>query len=424
MHIDRPAAHYDVVIIGGGLVGCSLALMLHGRLPSDARILIVEASPHGRPDGGPLQLAPDFDVRTTALSEGSRLLYRECGLWPELAAEATPIETVHVSDRGHFGAVTLDSSEAGVGALGHVVENRRLGTVLLQAVERCAGIDLLAPAETSSLVPTADGMRLHATVAEAAGTDAGDPAHGHTINARLVVLAEGGRSPLTGQLGISVQRTDYAQQALIANIGFEQPHANRAFERFTDSGPLAVLPLQPHEGRQRGALIWTLPAGQADELCNAPEQDFLAALQRRFGYRLGRLNRCGQRHCFPLQLMLAREQVRPALVLLGNVAHTLHPVAGQGLNLALRDARALTARLEQAISNGESPGSMAVLKDYLASRQSDQARTIAFSHHLGDLFAGKSLLKSWTRKFGLFSIDLLPPVKRPFTQAAMGLAPR
>ena len=411
---------HDVVIIGGGLVGCSAALMLRRALPPETSIVVMEAADHAvDPDGG-LQFAADFDVRTTALSHGSRQLYEALGLWPRLAPLATPIHTIHVSDRGRPGAVRLDRYDAGVEALGQVVENRHLGTALLQAVRADEGIDWLAPAIVEQLTPREDGMRMAVRLHGSAG-GAGTLQH---RQAGLVLLAEGGRSRLCRQLGIERRHSDYGQQAIVANVGFRTSHENCAFERFTETGPLALLPLPPWQGLQRASLIWTQPDDRAQALLDLPEEDFLLALQQQFGHRLGAFSVCGQRHHFPLQLTLAQEQVRPGLVLLGNVAHTLHPVAGQGLNLALRDADALARCLGQAMAAGHEPGERRVLEAYSRQQLPDQQRTIAFSHHLVGLFSGAGILKRWTRRFGLFSIDLVPPVRRPFVRAAMGLGPR
>lgn len=421
--MQQVAQQYDVVIIGGGLVGASAALMLRRELPEDASVLVVEAADHAADPRGDLEFAPDFDVRTTALSQGSRQLYEKLGLWSVLAPDATPIHTIHVSDRSHMGAVTLDREDADVDALGHVVENRCLGTALLQAVGATTGIDWLAPAVTRQITPLPSGMRLVVRTGSHAADGSGDAGE-RPVEARLVILADGGRSTLCQQLGIAQQRTEYGQHAIVANVGFRQPHGNRAFERFTDTGPLALLPLSSWEGMARAALIWTQPEEQADALLALPETGFLEALQQRFGHRLGRFVQCGRRHSFPLQLTRAREQIRPGLVLLGNVAHTLHPVAGQGLNLALRDAAVLAEEVGLAMAAGRAPGEMGVLQGYNEQRQRDQQHTIAFSHHLVGLFSGPGVMKRWTRRFGLFSIDLVPPVRRPFVRAAMGLAAR
>lgn len=416
---------YDVVIIGGGLVGASAALMLRRELPADASLLVVEASDHAVDPQGGLAFAPDFDVRTTALSQGSRQLYDSLGLWGALAPDATPIHTIHVSDRSRVGAVTLDRVDAGVEALGQVVENRCLGTALLQAVRSRTDIDWLAPAVIERVRPVEAGMQLAIRSGhDRSGHEGNASEQAESIEAGLVILADGGRSDLCRQLGIAQQRREYGQQAIVANVGLRQSHRHRAFERFTEAGPLALLPLSPWQGMERAALIWTQPDEQAQSLLTMSEADFLQQLQRRFGYRLGPFLQCGRRHVFPLQLSVAQEQIRPGLALLGNVAHTLHPVAGQGLNLALRDAAALAEVVGSAMKCGVAPGAMSVLQEYNDRRQPDQQRTIAFSHHLVGLFSGPGAIRRWTRRFGLFSIDLLPPVRRPFVRAAMGLTAR
>ena len=245
-----------------------------------------------------------------------------------------------------------------------------------------------------------------------------------TVDAALVVLADGGKSTVSEQLGISSSLTPYGQHALIANVAFSDPHRHIAYERFTESGPLAVLPLAEQEGEHRGALIWTLADEEAAAVAALPERQFLEKLQERFGYRLGRFEKVGSRSLYPLTLSVAREQVRPGLVLLGNVAHSLHPVAGQGLNLALRDAQVLAELLAHALAQGRNPGDMEVLQSYVKQQARDQQATIGFSDYMTRLFSSSHPALVWARKFGLFSIDMIPTFKRGFARQAMGLAER
>ena len=238
------------------------------------------------------------------------------------------------------------------------------------------------------------------------------------------MLADGGTSTLCEQLGISSSVNHYGQKAIISNIAFENPHANVAYERFTESGPLAVLPLATLNGEQRGALIWTVSETEADDVMALPEAGFVEKLQERFGHRLGVIHKVGSRVAYPLILSVAREQVRPGLVLLGNVAHTLHPVAGQGLNLALRDSQELAVLLGETHRLKKPLGSMAVLQRYVELQQRDQDATITFSHYMTRLFSSTNPALVWARKFGLFSIDLIPAFKKTFARQAMGLAER
>ncbi len=409
MKVPAVQEYYDVVVIGGGLVGASFACALsHAMAGQSTRILVTEAAES-------LQTSTSFDARSTALSFGSRQIYADLGLWEALAAYATPIQKIHVSDRGHFGAVRIDHQEMGVDALGYVAENQHLGVVLTEALANNPNIDYLCPAKIAALTPTAEGYSVQVESSQQ---------HGCIVQAGLVVLADGGKSSLSQSLGISSAVTHYEQSAIIANIAFTNPHQHVAYERFTDSGPLAVLPLRSLAGENRGALIWTVAKDEAGEILALSEAQFLSRLQARFGHRLGAFTKCGTTAAYPLSLSVAREQIRPGLVLLGNVAHSLHPVAGQGLNLALRDATVLATTLASAGARAERLGSMKVLQDYVQHQQRDQDATIDFSHYMTQLFSSDHPALVWARKFGLFSIDLVPAFKRGFARQAMGLAER
>jgi len=236
-----------------------------------------------------------------------------------------------------------------------------------------------------------------------------------------VVLADGGRSPLCSQLGIGRDVEDYDQHALIANIQFQLPHNNQAFERFTDTGPLAVLPLSSHEGKNRASLVWTISDTQAEEYAGFNQFELINKLQERFGDRLGQISKIGELSSYPLSLVTVKEQIRPGLALLGNAAHTLHPVAGQGFNLALRDASALVQSLVRAQHQGTAFGDMKVLQHYLNSQAKDQQQAILATDTLVRLFSNSSISKSLLRKVGLLSLELVPGFKQSFAKRAMGL---
>ncbi len=406
MFIETPSEHYDIVVVGGGLVGASFALHLDAALvDTDCSVLVVEAVSPGDHDN-----QPSFDARSTALSWGSRTLFEAMGIWSQLHQVVTPIETIQVSDQGHLGTTELHHSEQAVEALGYVVENRELGTILNQGLESSSRIQFLAPARISSIRPEAEGMSF--TIQ-----------HGESelqCNASLVVLADGGRSPICQQLGIQQSSTNYDQSAVISNIAVQNPHDNMAFERFTRAGPLAVLPLASYESQNRCSLVWTVESGGENELLQCDEATFIARLAENFGNRLGRIEKVGQRFAYPLALSEAREQVRPGLVLLGNVAHALHPVAGQGLNLSLRDSAALVQILTEGISRQQSPGDMSLLQSYLDSRLKDQRESILFTDQMTRLFSSSNLGKVLARKAGLLSLDLLPGMRKEFARRAMG----
>ncbi|MBB6342785.1 2-octaprenyl-6-methoxyphenol hydroxylase [Pseudomonas fluvialis] len=388
----------QLAIIGGGLVGASLALALQeGARQRGWRIVLIEPFAPGN------SYQPSYDARSSALSYGTRQIYERLGLWPALSARAEPIRQIHVSDRGRFGATRLSAESEGVPALGYVVENAWLGQCLWQALD-AEVVEWRCPAEVTALQALGDGYRLTLN-------------DGSQLDCDLAVLADGGRSGLREQLGIAVKATPYGQSALIANISTAEAHQGQAFERFTDEGPMALLPLSEN----RSALVWTRQGGDAQRLAALPDREFLAELQQVFGYRLGALTQVGARHLYPLSLVEASEQVRPHLVVLGNAAHSLHPIAGQGYNLSLRDTLALA---EALLDSPATPGDFSVLQDYLQRQRLDQQLTVGFSDQVTRLFSTAQPLLVAGRNLGLLGLDLLPPAKHWFARQAMGLGTR
>lgn len=388
----------QLAIIGGGLVGASLALALQeGARQRGWRIVLIEPFAPGN------SYQPSYDARSSALSYGTRQIYERLGLWPALSARAEPIRQIHVSDRGRFGATRLSAESEGVPALGYVVENAWLGQCLWQALD-AEVVEWRCPAEVTALQALGDGYRLTLN-------------DGSQLDCDLAVLADGGRSGLREQLGIAVKTTPYGQSALIANISTAEAHQGQAFERFTDEGPMALLPLSEN----RSALVWTRQGSDAQRLAALPDREFLAELQQVFGYRLGALTQVGARHLYPLSLVEASEQVRPHLVVLGNAAHSLHPIAGQGYNLSLRDTLALA---EALLDSPATPGDFSVLQDYLQRQRLDQQLTVGFSDQVTRLFSTAQPLLVAGRNLGLLGLDLLPPAKHWFARQAMGLGTR
>ena len=387
-----------LAIVGGGLVGASLALALQqGAKARGWNIALIEPFEPGS------EYQPSYDARSTALSYGTRLIYQRLGVWERIAERAEPITQIHVSDRGRAGATRLDASDQQVPALGYVVENAWIGHCLWQALDDEV-VTRHCPAEVEQMQAVAAGYRLTLTT-------------GQVLDCDLAVLADGGRSALREQLGIAIKTTPYDQSALIANVTPGKPHGGQAFERFTDDGPMALLPLQDN----RCALVWTRPEEDAARLAALPEAAFLDELQQAFGYRLGGFQQVGARHLYPLMLIEAEEQVRSGLVVLGNAAHSLHPIAGQGYNLSLRDTEALAAAL---LSSSAKLGDIGVLQAYHRQQRTDQWLTVGFSDRLTRLFAGSALLSVAGRNLGLLGLDLLPPAKAWFARQAMGLGVR
>lgn len=407
------ADNYDVVIAGGGMVGASLALGLSRYSDGRLRVLVVESFPLRSSSAEP-RYQPSFDARSTALSYGSREIFDKWGVWSQLRSHVSPIKHIHVSDRGHFGSTLMHAEEQGWEALGYVVENAWLGNVLLAQLSDAPGVEFCAPATVTAAHSAPDHAQL---TVEHDGEQ-------QQIQAGLLVVADGAHSGLREQLGIGAHIRDYEQCALIANVCFQKPHDGTAYERFTDRGPLALLPLaDSDDGEPRAALVWTLEPDEAAAMLEADEAEFLGALQSRFGYRQGRLTRVGERHVYPLQLIEAEEQLRSHIVVMGNAAHSLHPVAGQGFNLALRDVARLCQVLMAGSAGGETLGSLEQLQRYYQQQVSDQRLTVAFSDRLPALFGNRQPLLSVLRNIGLVALDVAAPAKARFVAQAAGVAP-
>ena len=320
------AEYRDIVIAGGGMVGASLALQLAAVLPEDVSLCLVEGFPFPQPEPGHRpDYHPAFDARSTALSYSTRLIYERIGVWEDLTRWLCPIEKIHVSSRGRFGSTLMEAAEHGWSALGYVVENAWLGNTLIQALHRQDRVELRSPCKVVAVEPRGNRVRLQLSGDQDAALDAA-----------LLVVADGAGSSLRETLGVKVDEKPYRQHAIVANVATASPHEGCAFERFTEHGPVALLPLLGVSGApNRSALVWTMSPQEAAALDDCPDHEFLAALQERFGYRLGRLLQVGERHGYPLSLVQCAEQVRQGIVVMGNAAHALHPVAGQGFNLSL-----------------------------------------------------------------------------------------
>jgi 2-octaprenyl-6-methoxyphenol hydroxylase len=404
--VTREQAATDITIIGGGLVGASLALLLARVLPC-RQIVLLEAKPFRGPDRQPSQ--PGFDQRSTALSPSSVGLFADLGLWESLRAQASPIHQIQVSDRGQFGAARFGPEDNDGKPLGYVISNMALGRALLDRLQNTDNIDARAPVEVESLKPVRGGMQVNFS-----GGDRPD-----SLRADLAIIADGAGSPLAAGLGVTSHSKDYGQCALIANVGYEQPHQGRAFERFTPLGPLALLPLAGEE-QTESALIWTRPLEKLAEVQAWSDSEFLQELQREFGYRLGHFTRVSRRSVYPLALQLAGEQVRSSLVLMGNAAHSLHPVAGQGFNLALRDGARLAQALAAGAAQGLALGDLKLLQAYEQQQKRDQAMTVGLSDSFIRIFATGQPAVVAGRNLGLLSLELISSWRETFLSQMAG----
>lgn len=390
---------YDVAIIGGGLVGASLACAL---APLGLRVVLVEAVAFREAS------QPSYDDRTLALSASSCHILTSLGLWPALESRATPIREIHVRELDRPGRVVMKPQELGLDRFGHVVEARVFGAAIIDVLPTLPGLDIVCPASVSALEMTAEQVIISYRSADSDGE----------LAARLVVGADGAGSFIRDSLGIEAERHDYRQTAVICNITPEQDHRGRAFECFTPGGPLAVM---PHVNGRCG-LIWCVDREQADELLNWPEDRFLAEAQQRFGYALGEFQQIGKRSSYPLKLVRATEDIRPRAVILGNAAHAIHPVGAQGFNLGLRDVAALAEVLHDAMAEPGStdPGDIDLLRRYSDWRVTDQDGTVAYSDGLARLYSNPTPIAAAARTVGLFAHALIPPLRRQLAVRAMG----
>jgi 2-octaprenyl-6-methoxyphenol hydroxylase len=393
---------FDIAIVGGGLVGASLACALRD---SGLRIALVETG------AVPLDPTPGYDDRTVALAYGSRRILGAMGVWDSIARHgASPIRRIHISERGRFGFTRLDAADADLPALGYVVANRTLGAALYQAVADRANVTLICPATVNAIEFTASCAQVQLTTNGTA----------RQLRATLVVAADGADSPVRTTAGIDAPRVTYGQVAIVASVTPERAHQDTAYERFTEAGPLALLPA----ATDRCAMVWSIAAADAAAMLAWDDTTFSAQLQACFGERLGRFVRVGKRQAYPLVLTQVREHVRARLALIGNAAHTVHPVAGQGFNLGLRDVAALAQVLSDSNRAGRDLGEIALLEEYARWRVPDNRVVANFTHALIRLFSNDRLPLTLARNLGLLTVDLLPPVKRGFIRATSGLSGR
>ncbi len=399
----------DVAIVGGGMVGASLALALGATPLSVALVEGIDPRSAGS--------QPSFDDRTTALGNGTRRILEGLGVWATIRGEAGPIRAIHVSDAGRFGFARLEAAQQGVEAFGYVVVNRVLGIALWRALGDSSRLLACMPARAAG--GGIDGDARVVTVHSA------DPALPQRLRARLVVAADGAESSLRAALGIETRLEDYGQTAVIANLAADRPHGDVAYERFTESGPIALLPLASGDW---GA-VWTLPPPRAAEALGWSDDRFLAALQAAFGWRAGRFTRVGRRAAYPLRLTRAVQTTAARAILIGNAAQSLHPVAGQGFNLGLRDAATLAELLADGVAAAATPqdfdaGAPALLAEFARRRAEDRDGVTRFTDGLVRLFGDGRPGVGLARDVGLLLFDLSPTAKAALSRVSWGFAGR
>ncbi len=403
----KTATNVDVCIVGAGPVGGTLACRL---AQSGARIAVIDRAPL------PPMEHPDFDGRAYAVAAGSRALLQAAGLWDALPQPSGPILDIRVSDGRigrrasplhlHFDHIQADPA-AEPTPFGWMVEARSLRVALNATLHSLPNVALFAPAEA-----TVERTDAGATIAVSDGP---------TIHARLVIAAEGRNSPLRDQAGIPVTRAAYGQRGIVCAIAHERPHNGVALEHFLPAGPFAQLPMAPSEGAPNlSAIVWTERTAAAGRIAAMPPSLFTREVARRLGPHLGAIRLVGRRWTYPLGALHAQRYVDTRLALVGDAAHGIHPIAGQGLNLGFRDIIALATLVDSAIATGQDPGDPTLLAAYQRRRRPDNLAMLAATDLLDRLFSTNNPLLRTARDLGIATVDRIPSLKRAFMRAAMG----
>ncbi|MGJ8758131.1 2-octaprenyl-6-methoxyphenyl hydroxylase [Acinetobacter sp. HC8-3S] len=398
----------QVIIVGGGMVGLSLALML---AKSNIAVKLLEAVKY--PNYNDENVAPyhsSFDARNTALSRRSVQIYQKLGLWEALQQHATPILQVHITEQGSFGKARLVAEQEKVESFGQVIENAWLGRVLLTQVRQQPLIELIDGVQVTALTQDDDAVQIEAMR---------NGEYIHSLKSKLVIAADGRDSFCRQAIGVGVDEHDYDQVAIVTTVQTSKPHQQVGFERFSALGPLALLPLP---GEYRRSVVWPVRKGtEAEWLGEENDQHFLDALQETYGDRAGKFEKTGKRFSYPLSQVLAHKQAVGRVVLMGNAAHTIHPVAGQGFNLCLRDADVLVRYLMEQLAKSDDIGNPDNLLAYEQARLTDQQRVIKFCDSVVRGFSNQNPILKLLRNTGLIAFDVIPGIKPLVANYAMGL---
>ena len=387
---------FDIVIAGGGLVGLSLAAVL-GKADFQVAVLEARQADFDWPEGS-------VDLRVYAITRASQELFIDAGVWPAVQAKAAPFREMRVWDAGGSGDIHFDSAELGEPCLGHILESRVIEKALLDVVADLPGVNLFCPARMKAFEDQGDRQQVELQ-------------DGRLLGAKLLVGADGKDSLVRGYAGIHAMASDYGQQGLVAVVSTRFPHAETAWQRFLPSGPLAFLPLT--DGRC--SIVWSADSDEARRLMELDDAGFCAALGEAFDYRLGEVLDCGERLLFPLRRQYAERYVVPRLALVGDASHVVHPLAGQGVNLGLKDVRELSDTLLQARQKQRDIGSLSVLRRYERARKGDNMATMLVMDGFKHLFGSRVAPLRWARNLGLNLVDAAPFLKNQIMRAAMGL---
>jgi len=390
---------YDVVIIGAGMVGASLACAL---APSGLRIAIIESITLSN------EQQSSYDDRGITLSPSSKRILEHINVWQQVQPYATPIKKIHISEQGRFGFTHLDAAELACPELGHVVVARSLGQALHQQMSTYENVRLICPAALKHFQRIDSGMSLEIT--RSGKTE--------TINAGLLVGADGGGSLVRRLAGINTKEKDFQQTAIVANVTTQRPNNATAYERFTSHGPIALLPID----KKRSVLVFTVGKDSAEHYLTMSDEQYINAIETEFGRRLGNIEQVGQRRSYPIVFVEAVEQYQQQLILLGNASHSLHPNAAQGFNLGLRDVAGLSECVFSGIEKGLGTSDISILENYMKLRAADQQRVMNFTNRIASSFYNELPLLSSARNIAMLLLDSMPDLKSSFVEKTMGIA--
>ncbi|AEJ07313.1 2-octaprenyl-3-methyl-6-methoxy-1,4-benzoquinol hydroxylase [Pseudomonas stutzeri] len=394
----------DLIIVGAGMVGSTLALALEG---SGLDILVLDASPLEAADFDP---QGGFEPRVSALSAASQRIFERLGAWPGMSARrVSPYTDMHVWDGSGTGQIHFSAETVHAEVLGHIVENRVVQDALLETMQRRGGQRLLGAARLERLERTPQGWQL--TLDD-----------GRQLNAPLLVAADGANSAVRRLAGCETREWDYLHQAIVTSVRCSEPHQRTAWQRFTDDGPLAFLPLERDGDQHWCSIVWSVTELEARRLMALDDVAFRAALGRAFEQRLGEVEEVDPRLCIPLRQRHAKRYVQPGLALIGDAAHTIHPLAGQGVNLGLLDAAVLAEVIEAAMARGERPEDIRVLSRFERRRMPHNLAMMAAMEGFERLFQADPLPLRWLRNTGLKAVQALPEAKALFVRQALGLS--
>jgi 2-octaprenyl-6-methoxyphenol hydroxylase len=393
-----PRSTYDVAIVGGGLAGLTLACALKN---SGLHVAVMEANPVS---------AASAKGQAYHISLLSSQIFQGMGVWELMRPHVNPIAQIHLSDADYSGVVRFDEQDLHTPELGFVAEHQAVLEALQADLRDCPNVDLLCPAELVETQAQADWMELQVC----------QVGERRQIRAKLLVAADGGRSPLRQQAGIQTFGWQYWQSCIVAFVQPEKPHQNIAYERFWASGPFAILPLPNNLCR----IVWTAPKAEAETIAALNDAEFLSLLRQRYGDQMGELSLVGDRFVFPVRLMQSDRYTLPRLALIGDAAHCCHPVGGQGVNLGIRDAAALAEVLQTAHQQGEDLGSLSVLRRYERWRKLENWVILGFTDVLDRVFSNNFLPLVILRRLGLWSLQNVQPLKAIALRLMTGLLGR